>query len=302
VRRVLALALALFVLAHEARAEDLRLASPGEYVMLPYQNGESWPLRNFQGLDFGEAFVPVAAARQSDWGRVVLDWALPVGLLATSLTLEHSDGQTTQEIVRWRWVGADKKQDNYPILFGLIGVATASVLLPAPEDEFGFSWSLRFDRVTVLGLGMLTAAIERELLVPVFNKPRPDGSSYTSKNDARPSGHAASAFSSAAFLSNILRDTLRPQDEPDIPVRIAYETLSALPYLPATYVLLSRVKARKHDLTDTLLGAGLGAFTMNLFYSWSFTRREQSRGWIDSLQFSWYVDDRGAMLAFSGRF
>jgi hypothetical protein len=46
---------------------------------------------------------------------------------------------------------------------------------------------------------------------------------------------------------------------------------------------LERVHARKHFLTDTLLGGAIGAFTMDMFYAWSFTRTELRRSWLGPL-------------------
>ncbi len=126
---------------------------------------------------------------------------------------------------------------------------------------------------------ILLTNLEVELLKPVFSRARPTGHS----NASRPSGHAATAFASMAFLSNVLRDTVRPQDEENPIVRIFEEVGCALPYLGAFYVALERVHNRKHYLSDTLLGGAIGAFTTQILWNWAFLRTELGSSWMDGL-------------------
>jgi membrane-associated phospholipid phosphatase len=265
---------------------------------LEYKAGETWPWRIFEGLDFVEPFLPLAAASRGDVGRIVLNSALPYALLASGFALESTDQSTLAEIGRWKWVSLDEHQDNYPLLYGLIGLAAAGILLPAPEDGTGYSWKLRLDRATVFALGLGTASLETELLKPVFHRTRPNGESFGS----RPSGHVTTAFSAMAFLSNVLRDTLRPQEEPNVGLRVLKEVVSALPYLGAGYMALERVHGRDHFLSDTLLGAGLGALTMDAFYASSFTRTEQARSWLGPLSITYDPVRRGIEVAIRGTF
>jgi membrane-associated phospholipid phosphatase len=273
-----------------ARAED---GEPPE----PYKPGEVFPLTLVHGVDFLEPLLPVAAFERGDAGRIVLDSALPWALLASSFAARGTDRSTLAEIGRWKWAGVDQSQDNYPMLFGLCALAGASSLIPAPaEDGPFYSWRLRLDRLCVFAASIGIANLEVELLKPVFHRTRPDGNGAAS----RPSGHAASAFAAMAFLSDVLRDTFRPQDQPNLGLRIAGETVSALPYLGAFYVALERVHGQKHYLTDTLLGGALGAFTTHMLYEWSFLRTELGHGWADSFSLA-YVPG-GFQLAWSKEF
>lgn len=286
----------LLALPDRAHAQD-------EPTFLPYKNGDSWPGRNFNGVDFLEPFVPASAWRRGDYGRIVLDTAVPYSLLVSSFAIDRpTDLAVSKEITRWKGFQLDSRLDNYATLFAFMAVSMASILLPAPEDEYGFNWHLRLDRLTVFTLGCCLPALERELTAPLFNVPRPDGSSYTSKNDARPSGHTAASFAAAAFLSHTLRDWWEPHRETNLALRIAEEVAIGATYLPPLYMILSRVKSRKHTLVDCLIGGAMGVFTMNLFYSWSFNRREQGRAWVDSLDVSYDPDQKGFLLAISGRF
>ena len=275
------------------------LAAAVRDELLQYKHGGTWPLRNFQGLDFLEPLWPRVAVARGDVGRVVLDTALPYSLLISAFAAYGSDQATLATISRWDWVGIDQAQDNDPFLAGLIGLAAASILLPGPVDQQSYSWRLRADRATVLGLGIGTSWAATSILKPLSDRTRPNGECCTS----RPSGHTTTAFTAMAFLSNVLRDTLRPQDETNVGLRILKEVASAVPYLGAGYMALERVHARKHFLTDTLLGGAIGAFTMDMFYAWSFTRTEQRRSWlVEHISVGYDPSRRGAEVTIRGRF
>jgi hypothetical protein len=86
-------------------------------------------------------------------------------------------------------------------------------------------------------------------------------------------------------------------------VRILKEVASAaVLYLGAGYMALERVHSNKHFLTDTLLGGAIGAFTTNMFYAWSFTRREQGRSWLEHVSVRYDPGRRGVEVAIAGRF
>jgi membrane-associated phospholipid phosphatase len=264
----------------------------------PYKDGEWWPLRVANGFDFVEAIVPAAAARNGDWGRIVLNSMLPLSMFAASFD-DGIDRSTLKEIGRWKWAGIDESKDNYPMLFALVGIGGLSTFLPAPvEDADGYSWGLRLDRLTVFALGVGLANAEVELLKPVIGRTRPNGHSGTSD----PSGHAATAFASMAFLSDVLRDTLRPQEESNIPLRILKEGLTAVPYLGGFYMAFERIHGKKHFLTDTLLGGAIGIVTTHFFYAWSFTKVEQGRGWLDSFTMAYDPSRKTFELAFARDF
>ncbi len=286
----------------------LLLASPAsaqteEHTFLPYKNGDSWPGRNFNGLDFLEPFAPVTAARRGEAGRIVLDSAVPYGLLIATFSIGRgNDVEMSREVRKWNGFQVDDRLDNYGVLMGYIALSMASMLLPAPEDRYGYNWHLRLDRLTVFALGMCVPTLIREATVPLWNVPRPDGSNYTSQNDARPAGHVAAAFATAAFLSHTLRDWWQPHRETNLLLRVGEEVALALVYLPSCYVALERIKAKKHTIVDCLAGAAVGTFVMNAFYSWSFDRREIGAGWVDSLDVTYDYTQKGYMLALSGRF
>jgi membrane-associated phospholipid phosphatase len=281
-----------------ASPESQAFAAAVRQVLQEYKFGESWPRRNFEGLDFLEPLWPRVAVARGDVGRVVLNSALPYSLLTAAFAAESTDQSTLAEITRWNWVGIDQAQNNNPLLFGLLALAGASVFLPSPEDRPGYSWALRLDRATVFALGVGTASLQTAILKPIFDRTRPNGTCCTS----RPSGHATTAFAAMAFLSNVLRDVLRPQEEPHLGLRILKEVTTAVPYLGAGYMALERVHAREHFLTDTLLGGAIGTFTTDMLYAWSFTQTEQGRNWLGHISVRYDPARRGVELAITGRF
>ncbi len=251
-----------------------------------------------EGLDLGAPFLPLTALERRDGGRIVLGTAMPYALLASAYAFKSTDGRTIDEVGRWRWVGVDERLNNDPLLYASFGLAALSVLLPSSSDADGTWGDVRLDRVTVLALGLATTGVETQVLKAAFGRPRPNLRGRAS----RPSGHTSAAFASMAFASNVLRDFLRPEDEPALHLRILEEVATAVPYLLASYVALERVHARKHFLTDTLLGAAVGAFTMHAFYAWSFTRTEQGRPWLELASVGWDPERRGVTLALQGVF
>ena len=273
-------------------------AADARKVVLGYKPGEDWPLSCFEGADFLEPFFPRAAFARGDGGRIVLNSAFPYALLVSSEAIRTTDTGTLAEIGRWRWVGIDDKSDNYPVLYSLVALAGLTTLLPAPEDGDDYSLRLRLDRLTVFAVGIAVTNLETEILKPIYGRRRPNGEGHSS----RPSGHSSTAFAAMAFMSDVLRDTFRPYDETNLGLRLLEEIGCAAPYLGAFYVALERVHLRKHFLSDTLLGGAVGAFTMHLFYSWSFTRTELGRGWVDMASIGYNSDQKGLELALMGRF
>jgi len=248
---------------------------------LAYKPHEDFPFTLFEGTDFLEPFLPLAATRNGDVGRIVLDTALPYGLLATAFAARGTDQHTLRQIQRWGWAGIDDSKDNYPFLFGMVALSGLSLFLPAPEDGDRYSIRLRIDRFAVFGLGVGLSNLEVEILKKVFNRPRPD-EPFSKGGASRPSGHAVTGFASAAFLSSVLRDTLRPEDEPNLGLRVLEEVGSALPYLGAFYLSLERVHHYKHFLSDTFLSGAIGIFTTKLFWDWAFLRSELGESWAGS--------------------
>lgn len=249
-----------------------------------YKDGASWPLRNFNGLDLFEPILPLVAAERGDGGGIALDTVVPLVLLGASFTLEGRDARTRVELGDAAWLGLDRAYNNYPLLWGTLALAAGSSFLPDPlADGASWSWGLRLDRLTVLGLGVGVSALEVELLRPVFGRTRPNGRG----DGSRPSGHAATAFAAAAFMSDVLRESIRPWEEERLGPRLLDEAVCVLPYFLAAYISLERVHGEKHYLTDVLLGGAIGALTTHLFYAWSFLAWERdSPGWLEKLHLS----------------
>jgi len=254
-----------------------------------YKCGDPWWSRNFQGFDFLEPLIPRVAAARGDVGNIVLDSGVPYSLLTTAFAARSTDQATLTQIGRWGWVGIDERQDNWPVLAGLFALAGAGVFLPSTQDGGRYSGDVKFDRAMVLVLGAATAYGTSETLKHVLDRRRPNGEDSLS----RPSGHATGGFAAMAFLSNVLRDALAPEKEPDLGVRILKETTTALPYLGASYLALERVHGKDHFLTDTLLGGAIGAFTMNMFYAWSFTRTQYGQSWFERVSVGYDPTLRG---------
>lgn len=273
-------------------------AAAARRIVLDYKGGEIFPLRVFQGLDFLEPAVPFVATTRGDWGRVAYNTVLPYTLLASSFAFRKDDKATLKEIGRWKWTGADMKQDNEPLMYGLIALGAASLFLPSPVDGEDYDWQLRADRMFVFAAGLLVTELEVEVLKSVMSRKRPDGSDKKS----RPSGHTATTAAAMSFFADVLRDTLRPQDEEVFLHRLWKEAVCGLPYLGVAYMALERVHSKKHFLSDTLLGAALGMFTMHMLYSWSFTRQEQGGGWLQMASIGYNPDMKGIEFALRGEF
>ena len=263
-----------------------------------YKDGDPWWSRNFQSFDFLEPLIPRVAAARSDVGNIVLGSGVPYALLTTAFAARSTDQATLTEIGRWGWVGIDERQDNWPVLASLFALAGAGVFLPSTQDGGQYSGDVKIDRAIVLALGVATAYGISEPLKYVFDRRRPNGEDSLS----RPSGHATGGFAAMAFLSNVLRDALAPEKEPDLGVRILKEATTALPYLGAGYLALERVHGKDHFLTDTLLGGAVGAFTMNMFYAWSFTRTQYGRSWFERVSVGYNPTLRGIGIIVHGQF
>ena len=95
-----------------ASPESQAFAAAVRQVLQEYKLGESWPRRNFEGLDFLEPLWPRVAVARGDVGRVVLNSALPYSLLTAAFAAERTDQSTLAEITRWDWVGIDQAESN----------------------------------------------------------------------------------------------------------------------------------------------------------------------------------------------
>ncbi|TQR28781.1 PAP2 family protein [Campylobacter sp. MIT 99-7217] len=93
-------------------------------------------------------------------------------------------------------------------------------------------------------ISLLAAQGSVEVLKRVVREKRPDKSDDLSF----PSGHSAGAFSGATFIHK----------------RYGFKQ-AAVPYVLASYVAYSRVKARKHYTHDVLAGAALAGISTLIF-------------------------------------
>jgi membrane-associated phospholipid phosphatase len=272
----------------------------GDASTLParYKQDAPWWSRNFRGVDFLEPLLPRAAASEGDIGNIVLDSALPYALLTTAFAARSTDQATLTAIGRWGWVGIDERQENYPLEIGLVALGAAGILLPSTLEGGTHYGSVLVDRAVVFVLGFGTAYGTTEILKHAIARRRPNGEDSLS----RPSGHATAGFASMAFLSNVLRDTLEPRKESNLGFRILKEVATALPYLGAGYLALERVHGKDHFLTDTLLGGAIGAFSVNMFYAWSFTRSQYGRDWLEHVSIGYDPTLRGIQILVQGRF
>ncbi len=298
---------ACFTGAPEARAQDREGTAPvstaaqaaaARKIVLEYKGGEIFPLRLFRGLDLLEPAVPFVATERGDWGRVLWNTAVPYTLAASAFAFRSQDRHIAREVHRWKWIGVDRNSDNEPMLFGLMALGAASLFLPSPEDGEDYSWQLRADRMAVFAMGMLFTELETNILKRVIRRTRPDGSD----NRSRPSGHSSATAAAMSFAADCLRDWIRPQDEPIFLHRVWKEAVCAAPYLAVGYMCLARVQMNKHYLTDTLLGAAIGAFTMHMLYSWSFLRDEQGSSWLQMASVGYNPDMKGIEFAIRGEF
>lgn len=145
---------------------------------------------------------------------------------------------------------ADIDQNRQADILALALPASAYLLTYLRQDNPG-AWEL----TRSLGLaGLSTLALNS-----VINKDSPNGSS----SDAFPSGHAAIAFSSAAFIQK------------------RYGWRSGIPaYVVASYVGWLRVETRDHDNADVLGGAAVGIISSYLMTS-AFDDNVRAAAWLD---------------------
>jgi hypothetical protein len=125
-------------------------------------------------------------------------------------------------------------QSNSNTASNLLAVALPTYAAAASYlkgDEHGLQQLIQSEAVS---LGVV------EVLKSSVNKTRPDGSD----NKSFPSGHAAVAFSAAQYLQ----------------MKGGWE-YGAPAYAVASYVAFARVDAKKHDWSDVVAGAAIGAMT-----------------------------------------
>ncbi|MFC3186012.1 phosphatase PAP2 family protein [Shewanella intestini] len=106
------------------------------------------------------------------------------------------------------------------------------------EDDYQGMWQL--------AATLASSRVGVEALKYTVDKDRPDGSG----NDSFPSGHSADSFAAATFIYR------RYGWEYGVPA-----------YVASSYVAYSRVASDKHETSDVLAGAAIGALA-----GWYFTQ------------------------------
>ncbi len=139
----------------------------------------------------------------------------------------------------------------------MLALPASAYLLTLNERDKQGTWAL------TKSLGLTAAATLA--LNSIVDKDSPNGSS----NDAFPSGHAAIAFSSAAFIQK------RYGSRPGIPA-----------YLVASYVGWLRVETDDHDSADVIAGAAVGIISSYLL----------TRAFDDKVRAAAWADDKSAGL------
>lgn len=145
---------------------------------------------------------------------------------------------------------AESNKDKQADILMLALPASAYLLTMNKQDKEG-AWAL----TKSLGLSMAgTLALNS-----IINKDTPNGNS----NDAFPSGHAAIAFSSAAFIQR------RYGWRPAIPA-----------YLVASYVGWLRIETDDHDTADIIGGTAVGIISSYLLTK-PFDDNVRASAWTD---------------------
>ena len=152
-------------------------------------------------------------------------------------------------LTSWVCHAATDKDKQADILM-LALPASAYLLTLNKQDEQG-AWAL----TKSLGL----SAVSTLVLNSIIEKDSPNGSS----SDAFPSGHAAIAFGSAAFIQK------RYGWRPGIPA-----------YVVASYVGWLRVETDDHDNADVVVGAAVGIISSYLLTK-AFDDNIRASAWAD---------------------
>ncbi|WP_090658802.1 phosphatase PAP2 family protein [Parafilimonas terrae] len=170
---------------------------------------------------------------------------VPASLIVSGLILnDNSTESVKNEIVedRNKYLPDFKTHvDNY-LQYSPIAIAYGL-------DAFGIKSKTDIqNRTAVLLKGELSMIAVTQLLKNTTHIQRPDHSNYSSF----PSGHTAQAFAAATFLSE--------------EYKYKFKWMPYVSYSIATSVGILRMANNKHYISDVLVGAGIGIFSIKISY------------------------------------
>jgi hypothetical protein len=170
---------------------------------------------------------------------------VPVSTAATGILVNSSSEESfKREVAELRqsaFPHFKTSADNYLQISPLIIAYGLDVAGVQSKTDFG-------DRAAITLKGEIFMLACVDILKNVTRELRPDGSARNSF----PSGHTAQAFAGATLLSEEYKD------------RISWMPYSA--YGLASTVGIMRMANNRHYISDVLVGAGLGIFSMKMAY------------------------------------
>ncbi len=140
-----------------------------------------------------------------------------------------------------------------------------------------------YERSFVFAKALLYTASITEISKNLLPRIRPDGSN----NRSFFSGHVSSSFTTSAFIYREISDWIDGMESSHgshTSSTLLKGTAFAACYGWATYVGYSRIRDRKHYLSDVLVGAAVGTVIGNFIYDLHFDNEDQSTTSV--LQFS----------------
>ncbi|MCZ6775191.1 MAG: phosphatase PAP2 family protein [Ignavibacteria bacterium] len=138
-----------------------------------------------------------------------------------------------------------------------------------------------YERSFVFAKALLYTVSITEISKNLLPRIRPDGSN----NRSFFSGHVSSSFTTSAFIYREISDWIDGMESSShTSSTLLKGTAFAACYGWATYVGYSRIRDRKHYLSDVLVGAAVGTVIGNFIYDLHFDNEDQSTTSV--LQFS----------------
>ena len=138
-----------------------------------------------------------------------------------------------------------------------------------------------YERSFVFAKALLYTVSITEISKNLLPRIRPDGSN----NRSFFSGHVSSSFTTSAFIYREISDWIDGMESwSHTSSTLLKGTAFAACYGWATYVGYSRIRDRKHYLSDVLVGAAVGTVIGNFIYDLHFDNEDQST--TSALQFS----------------
>jgi hypothetical protein len=140
-----------------------------------------------------------------------------------------------------------------------------------------------YERSFVFAKALLYTASITDISKNLLPRIRPDGSN----NRSFFSGHVSASFAASAYIYREIRDWLDGTElsrSSHTTSTLLKGTTFAACYGWATYVGYSRIRDKKHYLSDVLAGAAVGTIIGNIIYDLHFENENQST--TSALQFS----------------